>query len=59
MRIYLGLGNNFKDIYGIVLKDIIDSQNQNLKTTSSLLLKSTVGEIDFDKIDFGFFFTKH
>ena len=25
IRIILGLGNNFKDIYGIVLKDKIDS----------------------------------
>ena len=54
----MSLSNNFKDIYGIVLNDKIDSQNQNLKDTSSL--KSDVRGVDFDKNDFDFFFfTKH
>ena len=55
IRIILGLGDNFKNIYGIVLKYKIDSKNQNLKVTHSLLFKTTIGEADFDKSDFDFF----
>ena len=35
----MGLYNNFKNIYRIELKDKIDSQNQNIKTTPPLLFK--------------------
>ena len=59
--IILRLGNNCKDIYEIILKDKIDSQNQNLKATHSVLFKITCRRVDFDKSDFDFFFffTKH
>ena len=51
----MDLSNNFKDIYGIVLNDKIDFQNQNLKLLLHCFSKSAVGEADFDKSDFNFF----
>ena len=54
----MGLGNNFKDIYEIVLKDKIDFQNQNLKITHFCFSKLAIGGTNFDKSDFDFFFNQ-
>lgn len=43
------------DIYEIILKDKIDSQNHNLKITPSLFSKSIIEGADFDKSNFYFF----
>ena len=51
----MNLSNNFKDIYGIVLNDTIDFQNQNLKAIHSLLFKINYKVADFNKSDFDFF----
>ena len=52
----MDLGNNFKDIYGIVLKNKIDSQNLNLKVTLSQLFKISCNRAYFKKkSDFDFF----
>ena len=54
-QIISDLSNNCKDIYGIILKDKIDSQNQNLKVTPPCFSKSAVGGADSGKSDFDFF----
>ena len=54
-RIISGLSNNSKDIYEIILNDKIDSQNQNLKVTHSLLFKISCKKADFGKSNFDFF----
>ena len=51
----MGLDNNCKDIYEILLKEKIDSQKQNLKVTSFLFFKISCRVVDFDKNDFDFF----
>ena len=57
MRIILGLDNNFKDIYRIVLKDKIDFQDKNLKVIHSLLFKINCNRnTDFDKSNFDFLY---
>ena len=51
----MGLSNNYKDIYEIILKDKINFQNQNLKITLSYFLKSTVEWVNSDKSNINFF----